>query len=151
MDTYLRSLDHLLQPTSCARASRGRRVPIWTVRHCTGGSSVARTSWQLPCCEPSGLLGASVESAQSPPCGLEHQHLPRWCLGNPRPQQDCLRPLYNSLGKHPTLLGRPFLIDDAEDCNDVYKVFLGVPTGVDSSGSLTFCHRPWYWWEGYPS
>ncbi len=43
----------------------------------------------------------------------------------------CLRPLYNSLGKHPTLLGQPFLIDDLKDCNDVCKVFLGVPTGVN--------------------
>jgi hypothetical protein len=43
----------------------------------------------------------------------------------------CLRPPYNSLGKHPTLLGQPFLMDDLEDCNDVCKVFLGVPTGVN--------------------
>ncbi len=28
-------------------------------------------------------------------------------------------------------LGSPFLIDDLEDCNDVRKVFLGVPTGVN--------------------
>jgi hypothetical protein len=41
----------------------------------------------------------------------------------------CLRPLYNSLGKHPTLLGQPFLINDLEDCNNVCKVFLGVPMG----------------------
>jgi hypothetical protein len=42
-----------------------------------------------------------------------------------------LRPLYNSLGEHPTLLGQPFLIDDLEDCNNVCKVFLGVLTGVN--------------------
>ncbi len=42
----------------------------------------------------------------------------------------CLRPLFNSLGKHPTLLAQPFLINDLEDCNYVHKVFLGVPTGV---------------------
>jgi hypothetical protein len=43
----------------------------------------------------------------------------------------CLRPLYNSLGKHSTLLGQPFLINDLEDCNDVCEVFLGVPMGVN--------------------
>jgi hypothetical protein len=69
MDAYLWSLDCLLQPTSHACASPGRRNPIGTVCHRTGGSSVAFTSQRLPCCEPSGLLGASVESAQSPPCG----------------------------------------------------------------------------------
>jgi hypothetical protein len=42
----------------------------------------------------------------------------------------CLRKLYNSLGKHPTLLGQTFLIDDLEDCNYVCKLFLGVPTEV---------------------
>jgi hypothetical protein len=43
----------------------------------------------------------------------------------------CLRPLYNSFGKHPTLFGKPLLIDDSEDCKDVCKVFLVVPTRVD--------------------
>jgi hypothetical protein len=43
----------------------------------------------------------------------------------------CLRPRYHSLGKHPTLLGQPFLIDDLEDCNDVCKVFPSVPMGVN--------------------
>jgi hypothetical protein len=42
-----------------------------------------------------------------------------------------LRPLYNSHGKHPTLLGQPFLIDDLEDCNNVCKVFFSVPMGVN--------------------
>jgi hypothetical protein len=40
-----------------------------------------------------------------------------------------LRPLYNSLGEHPTLLAQPFLINDSEDCNYMCKVFLSVPTG----------------------
>jgi hypothetical protein len=43
----------------------------------------------------------------------------------------CLRPPHNSLGKHPALLGQPFLIDYSEDCNNVCKVFLVVPTGVN--------------------
>jgi hypothetical protein len=42
-----------------------------------------------------------------------------------------LRPLYNGLGKHPTLLGQPLLINDLEDCNNVCKVFLVVPMGVN--------------------
>jgi hypothetical protein len=42
-----------------------------------------------------------------------------------------LRPPCNSLGKHPALLGQPLLINDSEDCNDVCKVFLLVPTGVN--------------------
>ncbi len=41
-----------------------------------------------------------------------------------------LRTLFNSLGKHPTLLAQPFLIDDLEDCSYVRKVLLGVPTRV---------------------
>ncbi len=40
----------------------------------------------------------------------------------------CLRLPYNSLGKHPTLLGQSLLIDDSEDCNNMHKVFLIVPT-----------------------
>jgi hypothetical protein len=84
----------------------------------------------LPSCEPSGLLGASVESAQSPPCGLKHQHLLRWRLENLRHLGDSSA-LYNSLGKHPTLLGQPLLIDDLEDYSDVCKVFLVVPMGVN--------------------
>ncbi len=43
----------------------------------------------------------------------------------------CLRPPYNSFGKHPTLLGQPFLIVDLEDCNNMCQVFLGIPTGVN--------------------
>jgi hypothetical protein len=39
------------------------------------------------------------------------------------------RPLYNSLGEHPTLLAKLFLINDSEDCNYVHKVFFSVPTG----------------------
>jgi hypothetical protein len=52
-DTYLWSLDHSLQPTSHACASRGRCNPIGTVRCRTAGCSVAHTTWQLPCHEPS--------------------------------------------------------------------------------------------------
>ncbi len=133
MDAYLWSLDCLLQPMIHVRASCGRCDPIGTVHHETGGSSVACASRRLPCREHSGLLGASVESAQSPPCWLEHQRLRRWCLGNPCLKEilQHLRPLYNCIGEHPTLLGQPFLIDDLEDCNDVCKVFLVVPTGVN--------------------
>jgi hypothetical protein len=40
------------------------------------------------------------------------------------------RPLFNSLGKLPTLCAQPLLINDLEDCNYVRKVFLGVPMGV---------------------
>jgi hypothetical protein len=68
VDTYLQSLAHSLQPTSHTRASCGRRDPIRTVHCRTAGFSVARTTQGLPCHEPSGLLGASDESAQSPPC-----------------------------------------------------------------------------------
>ncbi len=39
------------------------------VRCQTADSSVACMTQRLPCCEPSGLLGASEQSAQSPPCG----------------------------------------------------------------------------------
>ncbi len=42
-----------------------------------------------------------------------------------------LWPSHSSLGKHPALLGQPLLIDDTEDCNNVCKVFLVVPTRVD--------------------
>ncbi len=41
----------------------------------------------------------------------------------------CLRPPHNSsLGEHPALLVQPLLINDTEDCNNVCKVFLIVPT-----------------------
>jgi hypothetical protein len=43
------------------------------------------------------------------------------CLGSP----------YNSLGKHPALLGQPLLINNLEDCNNVCEIFLVVPTGVN--------------------
>jgi hypothetical protein len=48
----------------------------------------------------------------------------------------CLRPFLNSLGKHPALLGQPLLIDDLEDCNNVQKVFLIVPAGVDGHAEV---------------
>ncbi len=52
MDTSLWSLDHLLQPTSHACASCGKRDPIVTADHWIGGSSRACTSWGLSwlCC-----------------------------------------------------------------------------------------------------
>jgi hypothetical protein len=43
----------------------------------------------------------------------------------------CLGLLYNSLSKLSSLCVQPLLLGDAEDCNNVHKVFLGVPTGVD--------------------
>ncbi len=58
-DAYLWSFDCSLQPTSQACASHGRHDPIGTVRSWTAGSSVAGMTWQLPCREPPGLLGAS--------------------------------------------------------------------------------------------
>ncbi len=42
----------------------------------------------------------------------------------------CLGPSYNSLGKNLVLLGQPLLFNHLEDCNNVCKVFLVVPTGV---------------------
>jgi hypothetical protein len=42
-----------------------------------------------------------------------------------------LRLAHNSFSKLPTLRVQPLLLDDAEDCNNVRKVFLGVPMGVN--------------------
>ncbi len=67
-DAFLWSFDHSLQPTSHALASCGKTDPIGIVGHQTGGSSEAFTSWQQPCHEPFGLLGASFGCEQSPPC-----------------------------------------------------------------------------------
>jgi hypothetical protein len=118
---------------SQAHASRGRRNPIGTVHPRTAGSSVAHTSWHLPCCEPSGLLehllsllnlhlaGHNINACQD---GFSRTHSFLEILQH-------LRLPHNSLGKHPALLGQPLLIDDLEDCNDVCKVFLIVPTGVN--------------------
>jgi hypothetical protein len=113
------------------------------VHHQTRGSSVAHTSQRLLCREPSRLLGASVGSAQSPPCGLEHQHLLRQCLEIPQLQGDSstCQTTFNSLGKLPTLRAQPFLIDNSEDCNYVHKVFLGVPTGVYGHVEVGFVWR----------
>ncbi len=48
----------------------------------------------------------------------------------------CLGPSHNSLGKHPALLGQPLLFDHSEDCNNVRKVFLIVPTGLDGHAEV---------------
>jgi hypothetical protein len=42
---------------------------------------------------------------------------------------NAFRPFYNILGEFLALLGKPLLIDDSEDRNNVRKVFLIVPTG----------------------
>ena len=42
-----------------------------------------------------------------------------------------LKPSYNSLGEYPALLGQPLLLDYAKDRDDVRKVFLVVPPGVN--------------------
>jgi hypothetical protein len=66
----------VLDPPTCVSGSKGN--PIGTAHHWTGCSSAAHLSWQLPCCEPSGILGASV-GAQSPSCGPERQCPLRLC------------------------------------------------------------------------
>jgi hypothetical protein len=47
-----------------------------------------------------------------------------------------LGPSYNSLGEHSALLGQPLLFDHLEDCNNVRKVILVVPTGVDGHAEV---------------
>jgi hypothetical protein len=47
-----------------------------------------------------------------------------------------LGPSYNSLGKHSALLGQPLLFNHLEDCNNVRKVFLIVPTGIDGHAEV---------------
>jgi hypothetical protein len=134
-DAYLWSLDCLLHPTSHARASRGKRDPIWTVRRRTAGSSVARTTWQLPCCEPSGpllsllnlhLAGRNIDGRQD---GVSRFHGFLEIL-------QCLGPSHNSLGKNLALLGQPLLFNHSEDCNNVSKVFLIDPTGVNGHAEV---------------
>ncbi len=101
--------------------------------HRTADSSVACTSWQLPCCEPSGILGASIELLILHLVGRNinaHQDgfLRTRCFLEILQR---LQPPHNSLGEHPAFLGQPLLIDDMEDCKDVCKVFLVVPMGVN--------------------
>jgi hypothetical protein len=58
----------------------------------------------------------------------------RQCLETPRlflEILECLGPAYNSLGEYPALLGQPLVLDYAKDCNDMCKVFLVVPPGVN--------------------
>ncbi len=43
----------------------------------------------------------------------------------------CLWLSHNSLGECPALLGQPLLLDDTKDCNNVHKVFLVVPPGIN--------------------
>ncbi len=43
----------------------------------------------------------------------------------------CLGLSHYSLSNLPTLCVQPLLLDDAEDCNNVHMVFLGVPMGVN--------------------
>ncbi len=47
-----------------------------------------------------------------------------------------LRPFCNSLGEYPALLGQPLVIDDLEDRNNMHKVFLVVPMGVDGHAEV---------------
>ncbi len=47
-----------------------------------------------------------------------------------------LGPSYNSLDEHSALLGQPLLLDDSEDRNNVRKVFLVVPMGVDEHAEV---------------
>jgi hypothetical protein len=47
-----------------------------------------------------------------------------------------LLPFCYSLGKHPTLLCQPFLVDDLEDRNYVHDAFLVVPTGEDRHANV---------------
>ncbi len=120
-------------PATChACASRSRRNPIGTVHHRTGGSSVARTSWWLPCGESSEDLGASVGSANLHHAGLNINVCQDGVLGTHGFEEilQHARPPFNSLGELPTLCAQPYWIDDTEDCNYVRKVFLGVPTGL---------------------
>jgi hypothetical protein len=42
-----------------------------------------------------------------------------------------LGPSYNSLGEYPALPGQPPLLDYVKDCDNVRKVFLVVPPGVN--------------------
>ncbi len=48
----------------------------------------------------------------------------------------CLRQSYNSLGKNSALLGQPLLFNHSEDRNNVRKVFLIVPTGVNGHAEV---------------
>jgi hypothetical protein len=47
-----------------------------------------------------------------------------------------LGPSCNSLGKNSALLGQPFLFNHLEDCNNVCKVFLLVPMGVNGHAEV---------------
>jgi hypothetical protein len=48
----------------------------------------------------------------------------------------CLEPSYNSLGENSALHGQPLLFYHSEDGNNVRKVFLVVPTGVNGHAEV---------------
>ncbi len=123
---------------SHARASCNRRDTVKTVRLWTAGSSVARMTQQLPCCEPSGLLGTSDESAQSPPCRPQRLQMLRRCLETPRLPGDSSMPqtVLHQPWKNSALLGQPLLFNHPEDCNYVRKVFLVIPMGVNGHAEV---------------
>jgi hypothetical protein len=137
-DAYLWSPDCFLQPTSHARASRGRRGPIGTVRRRTAGSSVACTTRQLLVVSLLGLLehllsllnihlaGRNIYGCQDGASRFRSflEILQR------------LGPSHNSLGKNSALLGQPLLFNHLEDRNNVHKVFLVVPMGVDGHAEV---------------
>jgi hypothetical protein len=52
-----------------------------------------------------------------------------------------LGPSYNSIGKYLALLGQPLLLDYAKDRNDVRKVFLVVPPGVNRDAEVSAAGR----------
>jgi hypothetical protein len=48
----------------------------------------------------------------------------------------CFGPSYNSLGKNLALLGQPLLFNHLENCDNVRKVFLVVPMGVNGHAEV---------------
>ncbi len=149
VDAYLWSLDHWLQPTTRVALVlfAADAIPLGL---CITGQEVPQLLVHLGNCLVVSLLGflehlLSLLNLRF--AGL-NINICRDIVLEIRGLKEilqCLRPPYNSLGKHPTLLGQPFLINDLEDCNNVCEVFHGVPTGVNRHvevglvrGSLTF-------------
>jgi hypothetical protein len=133
VDASLWSLDCLLQPTRNAHAFTENAIPLGLQ---ITGQEVLQLLVSLGNCLVVQLLGF-----------LEHllSLLNRYHVGlYVNIQQDsvigpsglyeilqCLRLIHSSLSELPALCVQPLLLDDAEDCNNVCKVFLSVPTGVD--------------------
>jgi hypothetical protein len=129
-DAYLWSLDRLLQPTMHLAE---KAIPLGL---CIAGQQVPQLLIRLGDCLVVSSLGFLEHLGSLLNLHLASHNIHRCQDSVPRLHGileilQYLGPSYNSLGEPSALLGQPLLLDYAKDCDDVHKVFLVVPLGVN--------------------